>query len=137
MSRDWTPHELHIADTYSFKETGRYLHDNIIVYRANDGKEIVVGAKKYPELFEKYPNLTFLWSSDNTKEIYDKGYSSILDKVEDSLSLIISEVDKGIPYNTDDVIYKWYLGKLDPNFYYCEENNKAFEEYLKLLMQTA
>lgn len=124
MSRDWTPRELHMADEYCFKETGEYMHDRKIVLVLN-GKETDerMDCMKYPDLYEKFPNLSFLWGADYVKKYQTQN----LAYVEEQLSLIVSG---NITNDTDKTILRWYNGELDPHFYYREENDEILKEYI-------
>ena len=50
----------------------------------------------------------------------------ILDNIEKHLKEI-EEIERG---NNQDIVWLWYTGKLDSNFYYNERNNELFMKYI-------
>ena len=136
MSRNWTPREMHYCDEDFFKNNGKYLHDASIIMTDTNGNKTEVGCKRNLDLYEKYPNLCFLWEVKNVEELHKKGMDEILLYVERIVEKYILEddinefnptVDNDFP--KDKVIKKWYMGKLDTNFYYSEKNNELLKDY--------
>ena len=140
MSRNWTPRELHAVDEWTFAQRGEYLHDSRIVMVENkDGKreEFEMGCKRYPDLYEKYPNLCFLLEAENVKKMYNDNLAEELAYVEALLINIMATDDKG-HFSIDEekeaprdvIVKKWYDGKLDRSFYYSEENHSMLVDYM-------
>jgi len=138
MSRDWTPYELHQADkAFGFSNQKMSFWDekgNEAVWYDPDCK-----------IAKALPNLYFLFSG--TEELYNKAQADpylleALNRTEQLLSKIIQVYDETkdlttIPLNMEekkmgarDWTQRWYLGKLDPNFYYNKFNNSAFERHI-------
>ena len=82
----------------------------------------------------KYPNLSFLFGSGlaDILEEFGSGADSVLSDIEKRLVCII---DAGSG-KKDDPLYLWYIGKLDPNFYYNTWNNELLREYIVSLVRS-
>lgn len=127
MGKDFTPREHHMADImYGFSR-------NRTVMRDADGNETVLYDPHSPASV-KYPNLSFLFGSGlaDILEEFGSGAGSVLSDIEKRLVRII-EADSG---EKDDQLYLWYIGKLDPDFYYNTWNNELLREYIVSLVRS-
>lgn len=136
MSRDFRPCDLYFYDA----QTGGKMRGGITLTVAtgeNAGEKIEVGNRLATD---RYPELSFLYSPfDSLYESYkdnDKALK-LLDDVEASLKSIAEECvgkSEPVPFKGkhDDTVEKWFYGKLDTSFYYNEENNELFGQYLEM-----
>lgn len=126
MSRDWTPREMYFADVEHFDEHGCYLHDMSIHMQVGE-KKMEIGAKAHPSVYKKYPNLCFLFSSENMYHLSKmKGSNEVLPFIEEELQNILILQEKA----PDSPVKKWFFGKLEPG-YYMDENRDAFHRYIE------
>ncbi len=144
MSRDWTPYELHRADL----EFG-FSKDTLEMYiPQEDGSKTFVGFFYNPEdpITKQYPNLAFLWGQNELTRFISgladnagEACEAVLSDIEQILAEVVAHYDKpkterknGLSSSSDwtTIVNDWYLGRLDPNFYYNTENNERFELYI-------
>ena len=123
MGKDFTPQELHACDRlYSFSSVPLVLTDT------KTGDQIDLYDPGSEET-ARWPNTNFLFSDIIKARRYP---DDILDLFEKTLTSIITCDDKDIPFVPQDSfqqdMYAWYLGKLDPGFYYSETNNRIMDE---------
>ena len=125
MSRDFTPRELYLVE----KEMKPSLRDIKIV---NDKGEEIIFSKTPEGAKERYPELTFLVSD---QESLFGSADTIVDLTEDRKRVLdaieekIQNIEEGNGLNEEDpflFVEQWFCGKLDPNFYYREENERLF-----------
>lgn len=130
MSRDFTPEQLFLAD-YSQKNA---LRNSTITWESPQGDTIRVDNHLVKD---RYPELSFLY--DGFDELY-KRYSDsdkvldVLDKIEKSITEAEVECLSGeLPFTTefDTTVQAWFKGELDANFYYHEENDRLFSEFIE------
>lgn len=152
MSRDFRPIELYAADRR------QNLRNMKLIYCVNGTEtEITHGTEESRRL---YPETTFLLSNqidqilkDIPEEILKKCEESIkraedefLPKdaeekngafqmkgsfyTEDAAQKIIESIEEGKHTDMDDAARAWFLGQLDPGFYYGEENEDRFVKHL-------
>lgn len=145
MSRDWKPFEAVIADENAYMTRGEYVHDSKITMHFGD-EDIPMWND---EARKEFPNLCYLLDHFETKtykELNDTNrpvYQEIEEQVgiladhirkqmkDDVRSLSMDEVADTVPKTVLD----WFEGELDINFYYREENNALFKEYIDNLIQ--
>ena len=139
MSRDWTPKQLYLVD----KQMDNELRKRTITLEFNG--EITVIHDPEGEMEKTFPNLTFL-GGDIFKKIKDKCEVTFVYDVEAALTEIIRLTDNHPANDVSDsdiescikegwwqlakLTRDWFEGKLDPGFYYNEQNNEAFIEKL-------
>ena len=144
MSRDLKPVEIYFLDqthTQVFHEKGLR---NLSVTWCVDGKKITEPLIS-PETKERYPELSFLF--DEFKKIYENHKSSdaalsVLDEVERCLRETELAADERPDYageipssegnlSVQETVKAWFYGKLDPSFYYSQDNNRLFKEFVE------
>lgn len=129
MSRDWTPRELWYADEMAYQTRGERLRDTKLVY-VIDGKQIPIDDKQSEKIRSQYKELGFLFDKllKLYKELSDhpKYRNRVLNQIEEHLELLIKQ-NNG---SEKDIVWLWYIGKLDKNFYYREYNDELFYEYI-------
>lgn len=130
MGRDFTPYEHYNAD----KRMGGTLRT--VTFTDENGKEVQWFKPKEQRILSKYKELGFLFS-ESLIDLWDKmsGHpryrKKILDKVEQDLELIINNISDQMVFDSfDKTLYDWYIGRLDPHFYYNNENNRLLEVYI-------
>ena len=131
MSRSWTPQEQSLADRYIMQTQGRSLRDQQFYMVKPDGTQVPMQSKQEQELRKKYKEIGFLF--DNLYIVYKKLSSHpkytarVLGEIEDKLSYYVN-------YNKcedeKDIVWLWYIGKLDSGFYYNNYNNELLEKYI-------
>lgn len=130
MSRNWTPQEQYYADKFIQKEQGRSMRDQEFFWVQPDGTKIPMEDEQARKVRKQYSELGFLFDylpkTYKALEKHPKYRKRILDNIEKHLKEI-EELKNG---NSQDVIWLWYTGKLDNNFYYNERNNQMFMEYI-------
>jgi len=140
MSRDWRPFEAVIADEEAHMMRGEYIHDSKIVmhYKGQD-KPLYNLEPRTP-----FPNLCYLLEGFEMKT-YDaikddpqacRFYEYIEGQIGQLADTLRAQIKEGKRLNLDDVnivdpiIKDWFMGELDPSFYYREENNEKFCEWI-------
>ena len=137
MSRNWTPREMYFVDLEATKQ-GRPLRGtlNTLVFVDPKGNQIPFineDEKKVLSMFKELgflfsDNLYHLWVSTNEHPRIRK---KVLMEMEQELENIIDNDKNGKSFTMyDDILVRWYMGELDPNFYYSEYNNELLEQYL-------
>ena len=143
MSRDLRPVELYLLDI----SCNRSLRNITSVTRTdgnNTGTEILL---QNSSARQRYPELSFLFSGFRSiYEAYghDRTARQVFKKFEQSLVECETDMtqknDLQLPGTTNDVFFntpikdivrEWFYGRLDKNFYYSDENNYQFEEYMR------
>lgn len=146
MSRDWTPCETYEADKFLTREGNSLRNDTLALITAS-GERIPLVNK---DMMKEYPELCFLGQSV-FGDIYEKckgnkEVRNLLDAFEKALVKAekLYEEDK-YPDNrelwklddkdffelpVETVMEEWFYGKLDPQFYYSEYNNKVLMSYV-------
>lgn len=130
MSRNWTPQEQYYADKFIQKEQGRSMRDQEFFWVQPDGTKIPMEDEQSRKVRKQYSELGFLFDylpkTYKALEKHPKYRKRVLDKIEQHLKEI-EEIKRG---NNQDIVWLWYTGKLDSNFYYNERNNELFMEYI-------
>lgn len=139
MSRDWRPFEAVIADEQAHMSRGEYIHDaKITMYFKGVDKPMYNEEARGP-----FPNLCYLLEGFELR-IYDAikddpkkyaFYEQLEADVKQLSDTIRSQMQADKRLCLDDVkvdptIRDWFMGELDPNFYYREDNNEAFMDWI-------
>ena len=146
MSRDWKPFEQVIFDEEMYSREREYLHDMKLTVHLNNEDE---GTPFYNEEARKeFPNLSFLLNNfelDTYPEIKNDKHGiikSTYKDIEKEVGILSDTLRKQIKnnekLNLDDIennipekVKDWFMGELDVAFYYNEENNELFREYIE------
>lgn len=134
MSRDFKPIEQLLADIH----TKGGLSSQKFTLLTTDGKEEVI-SDPHSNLAKAYPNFYFL-GQGVLEELKSNGVNEkTLKFVEHTLNEYVSTVKKAVEENrmlkSDDFPYAneiektvldWFVGELDPDFYYSRDNNERF-----------
>lgn len=130
MSRSWTPQELYHMDKYLQREQGKSLRESQVLFIKPNGERVPLEDKQTLNVRNQYKELGFLFDILPTTykilEKHPKYRKKVLDRIETHLKEI-EELKSG---NDKDVVWLWYTGKLDKNFYYNSYNNELFMEYI-------
>ena len=128
MSKSWSPRELYLAD--------------LVSQNSIRNTSWVIGEERVDNHLAKdrYPELSFL--VDNFDKIYQEYQNDpealvLLDEIESKICRIENAItggaEKASTYYDNlstDIVCRWFEGKLDPDFYYADENNRLFTEYI-------
>lgn len=131
MSRSWTPQEQSLADKYIMKTQKRSMRDQQFYMVKTDGTKVPMQSKKEQELRKKYKELGFLF--DNLYTVYTKlskhpKYTAkVLQDIENKLAKYVRD---NKCEDEKDIVWLWYIGKLDSGFYYNTHNNELLAEYI-------
>lgn len=157
MSKDFTPAEQYMADKAIKQMTGTALRDCDITWKIEGQKTSVQVADwdvslTNPQAKEQYPELTFLYGDFNSQyERYenDKDAQKVFAQLEKALVKVEQQFEETHGENVatgelqkltgkelssepaEKVVQEWFYGKLDPNFYYAEENNDKLFGYIE------
>jgi hypothetical protein len=131
MSKDWTPQETITAENYLNETRGKTMRDKKVLIAQPDGSLRQVGSNKEYAYRRKYKELGFLYN--RLYQVYLK-----FSKHPKYLARILNDIECKLSYyvkynrceNENDVVWLWYTGRLDPNFYYRKHNDELFEEYI-------
>ena len=136
MGRDWTPWEQYAAEQSNIA-MGRgdywsFLEKTVMRYA--NGESVRICSDEELALRKQFPVLGKLMCENG-----DYGFTSLyekLSKVDGGLDLL-SRKDKELAAfiasgqgDKDGYLIKWFLGELDPDFYYSEHNHHLFGESL-------
>lgn len=127
MGMDFTPYEQHQSDLCYHFSSEKMTSTNM-----ETGEQTVVYDPECADA-KRWPNSYFL-----AEKIYKthKMHPKKLDAFEKTLTKIVEMVDDSSkkPENPltdfESTVLQWYMGKLDPNFYYAEENNNRMSKVL-------
>lgn len=130
MSRDLTPQELFLIDYQGHNK----LRAATLEFVGEDGTKQRLDNHLAKD---RYPELSFLYNGFD--ELYKKHSSdekvlAVLDKLEEAIVGVEQETLNGeLPFTTpfDETVRKWFNGELDEHFYYNDENDRLFEEFVK------
>ena len=130
MSRNWTPQEQYYADKFIQREKGVSMRDQQFMWVKSDGTTVFMEDKQSRIVREQYKELGFLFDylpkTYKALNKHPKYRKRILDKIEEHLK----EIEELKTYDNKDVIWLWYTGRLDLDFYYNTRNNELFMEYI-------
>ena len=138
MSRNWTPREMYSVDFYMEQEGRGSLRENLdnMVFVTPDGERIPLLSDEKKKVLGMFKELGFLFGDNlyvlwqQTQE-HPRKRKRILQETEEELEKLIEFDRTGKSLNSfDKVLVDWYYGKLDPHFYYSEDNDYLLEKYL-------
>lgn len=133
--KDLTPKEIYLLDKDrgGKKNPKRPVNEKYLVcnnkykwvYTFNQRRIL----KKYEYLGILYTNgLLNIWE---TMSEHPRIRKEVLDDIEDHLERVISNLHSSMSvYGCKEVVYKWFMGELDPNFYYSWRNDQLFHDYI-------
>ena len=78
------------------------------------------------ELETRFPYLSFL--TDSFRMLYTEEEQEKWDEPEKKVAVVAEENSPSAVPQADEYIWLWYTRRLDPNFYYCVENEGLFLE---------
>ena len=143
MSRDWKPFEAVIADENAYMTRGEYVHDSKFTMHFGD-EEIPMWND---EARKEFPNLCYLLDHFETKTYKELNDTNrpVYQEIEEQVGRLADHIRKQMKddvrsLSMDEVtvpktVLDWFEGELDINFYYREENNALFKEYIDKLIQ--
>jgi hypothetical protein len=139
MSKDFTPREKLLVGEYLGGKGNPW--DELACARKtkwvdNDGtsRELVENeVLDYMEQFKYISRIGLDVSTYFYKKYKEKPEAclKVLQKVDNCLMEYIDNKN-----SIDDTVSKWFEGKLDKNFYYSEQNDKALLEYMDEMLQS-
>lgn len=130
MSRSWTPREMYYADKMLYEQTGKTLRNQIIELVGANGDRVPLESEQDLKIRKQFKELGFLF--DPLPRLYKefsnhpKYRNRVLNEIETHLEELINQ-NNG---SENDIIWIWYIGKLDKRFYYNEYNNELFYKYI-------
>ena len=131
MSRDFTPRERYMV---SMKMDPSYFMLNIKVKYgpADEEKSLFSEEEKqvilhYPIFGRAAPELLLSLKKEGEKD--PEKMNVLLYTVEDDLKTYGDGIDE-MKDEIDPTLKKWFDGKLDPSFYYREDNDRLFKDHL-------
>lgn len=133
MSRDFTPCQLYNADIH-FDGAFR---NSTLTYKLTDSDEEIRVDNHLAK--DRYPELSFLF--EKTDALYQKyEHDEFALKTLDRIEAFVKEAEEDygdLPFTSTEyeTVNKWFNGKLDPDFYYHEENDALFEEFIEQTVQ--
>lgn len=128
MSKSWTPKELYLVDSYLSKQ-GNSLRNTTVIQINADGTKTPVCSKEEQQARALYKELGFLYNSFYSVYLVMKDHPRYRKHVLTELEARLVEYENG-KVNEKDTLYLWFDGKLDTNFYYSDENDRLFGEYI-------
>ena len=138
MSRDFTPRELLLAEkTLPEGKTWRDMGKSLVFVRPDGTKEPMYNSKTddFIYQFDYIGRIGFemartfirmMGGLDGNEEFIKNAF----EYVENRLVCLINT-----DTCDDEYLEKWFNGKLDPGYYYSEENNYVFASYLMQIME--
>lgn len=147
MSRDWRPFEAVIADENAYMIRKEYIHDSKVTFHLRSGDK---GIPMWNDKARKeFPNLCYLLDHFETKTYKELNDTSrpVYQEIEEQVGRLADHVRKQIKNNARNfslyevadtvpkTVFDWFEGELDINFYYNEENNALFKEYIDNLIR--
>lgn len=149
MSKDFTPAEQYMADKAIKQMTGTSLRDCDVTWKVEGQEEVPL---TNPQAKEQYPELSFLYGdfkSQYERHENDKDAQKVFAQLEEALVNVEQQFEETHGENVatgelqkltgkelssepaEKVVQEWFYGKLDPNFYYAEENNDKLFGYIE------
>lgn len=131
MSRSWTPQEQSLADKYIMQTQGRSMRDQQFYMVKSDGTQVPMQCAKEIAIRKKYKELGFLF--DNLYIVYNKlskhpKYTArVFQDIENKLAKYVKD---NKCEDEKDIVWLWYIGKLDSGFYYNTYNDELLEGYI-------
>ena len=128
MSRDYTPQQIY-AVTKEFPD----LYLSNLHYKMGD-KEWDAYTKEEMEVRKKFPHISttfcdrfialYNWIPDKDKEAFAGVIDGFIQQIEKD-----DDYDNICNSTVPETLRRWYLGQLDPNFYYHEDNDDLFYQW--------
>lgn len=143
MSRDWRPIENVLWDERIYRQRGERLSESKWLLKGENGKPDE--PLWNDEARRDYPALSFLLPGFEC-ETYVKiaknpaaasVYAAAEEQVAALRDAVVKQVNEGKRelslegIRVNETVKKWFLGELDSNFYYADENNALFREWLQ------
>lgn len=138
MSRNWTPREMYLIDLRMEQEGLGSLRKDLdnMVFVAPNGERISFFSDEKKKVMGMFKELGFLFGDNlyvlwETTEEHPRKRKRVLQATEEELEKLIEYDISGKSLDSfDKVLVDWYYGKLDPHFYYSEDNDYLLEKYL-------
>ena len=138
MSRNWTPREMYLIDFRMEREGLGSLRKDLdnMVFVAPNGERISFFSDEKKKVMGMFKELGFLFGDNlyvlwETTEEHPRKRKRVLQATEEELEKLIEYDISGKSLDSfDKVLVDWYYGKLDPHFYYSEDNDYLLEKYL-------
>lgn len=130
MSRSWTPREMYYADKMMQEGMGESLRGKTFVYVAPNGDRTPMESEQDLKIRKQFIELGFLF--DPLPKLYNElsNHPKYRNKVLNQIEQHLEELIKHNNGSKEDVVWLWYIGLLDKNFYYNTYNNELFYEYI-------
>ena len=137
MSRDFTPLELYLVNEDRKKQGFESFEDLKIEYVTPNGEKYPLETDEFTHYKKQYKNLGFLYV-DGMRKLVDKygvnndTLNNTFHNIEKDLTDVISCIgNKNSDKQLNKTVEKWFLGKLDESFYYSDQNNQLFGDYIE------
>lgn len=138
MSRNWTPREMYLIDFRMEREGLGSLRKDLdnMVFVAPNGERISFFSDEKKKVIGMFKELGFLFGDNlyvlwESTEEHPRKRKRVLQATEEELEKLIEYDISGKSLDSfDKVLVDWYYGKLDPHFYYSEDNDYLLEKYL-------
>ena len=127
MSRDFRPFESFLADKMHFERTGKHFYELELKWTYPDSDEEHIDtkqlklqeyAKDYKYLVITNPDGIFVMITSLQPETIKE-----CEKQVKRLCVCIKNNEDLAKADADELVVNWFLGKLDKNFYYREDND--------------
>lgn len=143
MSRDWRPIEQVMADEQIYRLRGTRLSETKLVLKGENGNPDEQlwndeARKDYPALsfllvgfeYETYGKIKDDPAATSVYLVIEKQVGALRDAVKRQLGEGKKRLSiEGVKVN--ETVRKWFLGELDGNFHYADENNRLFKEWIQ------
>lgn len=141
MSRDFTPIELYLVNE-DRKKRGLESFENVkIEYVTPNGEKYPLETDEFTQYKKQYKNLGLLYV-DGMKKLVNKygikndTLNNTFQNIEKDLTDVISCIgSKNSDKQLNKTVEKWFLGELDEAFYYSNQNNQLFGDYIENQMR--
>lgn len=137
MSRNWTPREMYLIDFRMEREGLGSLRKDLdnMVFVAPNGERISFFSDEKKKVIGMFKELGFLFGDNlyvlwESTEEHPRKRKRVLQATEELEKLIEYDISGKSLDSFDKVLVDWYYGKLDPHFYYSEDNDYLLEKYL-------
>lgn len=140
MSKDWTPCELYHADKFAVSQGWpSYRTLSPTIFDTETGEQVPVISQAEMEARKPFKEISFLFSDWYVlyMSIDAKIRDEVFHYVDDILVQVINDYELNLHPSVSkhyQIIKKWYLGKLDPGFYYNNRNNEALSHFILWLV---
>ena len=126
MSRNWTPQEMYNVD----KSVNNRIRNTELYFVRPDGTQVPMESEQARMVRKQYKELGFLF--DNLPSTYErlKEHPKYRNRVLREIEYRLERYEIHNIGDENDPLWLWYIGRLDPSFYYSEENNRLLAEYI-------